>query len=580
MSGRNPGPNTAVARQNSNKSKSSMLRKAKVPQNNVTRETVKTTVRVNRQTPKGSGKMVQGKRGPINAAATAASQAVIKALTLPGDHTVRITAGISSKDTGVFKISRPDPVSFGADDTDVSIAVFRSALCASIRTYGLGLNEAGGPSGLYTGSTTVKLEASNKPAYLQFISLLSGIKGFDTSFLISSNAAATGGDSFHGPYQYACKRGPSDDRRAFWVDTGASVVIATDLGLNFAAFAGRKVQIIASILVGEKFEPIKTTTITTIASSAPGAIFTFGSTEIGATGAYVSFEMVDITPNPGTIVFPLVAETSIAIYSGPTPTTLPSLTFAADPSNQTLTPTTNSSVVYAHRSLYQLETQFTNITDIKLSGCSACFTNTSNLLARQGQIAGVQLPSMADWRNYLDYSSISSLKDAWKDEAATGCYGFLKPTDSEDLTEYLHEFVTDKDGGTGLSNVEQLGAAPGLTDGAFIMPPPSGFIVIAANVQIPTGTNDTRAAVWTTGNNGELLTENQWRETHPAAFKYSLIEPGLDALSRFQAFHENPLHIDDIWSWIKDKAAMVVDGVLEYGPMVIKGAAMAAPFLL
>jgi len=75
------------------------------------------------------------------------------------------------------------------------------------------------------------------------------------------------------------------------------------------------------------------------------------------------------------------------------------------------------------------------------------------------------------------------------------------------------------------------------------------------------------------------LSEDIWTELRLPNIDPAIAAPAIASIRHLPQFHANEFHLSNVGRWLADKAAMVVNGVLEYGPMILKGAALAAAVL-
>lgn len=194
-------------------------------------------------------------------------------------------------------------------------------------------------------------------------------------------------------------------------------------------------------------------------------------------------------------------------------------------------------------------------------GSSLMFTNKASEINRQGKIITAQLPRGSYWTNYASasYDQISSLPDSKPFEAKNGCYAFTKPTDRTDF-EFKNEWLT------------QVGV---LIDCYYELDSDSPPIVICANISATTGQD----AYWTHAYSIEYFTTNQWLPVGTSRVSHELGSTALDQLKLIYQFHENPLHIGEIWNNIKRVSAKAMKFVQDYGPTAVALAEFALPFI-
>jgi hypothetical protein len=227
----------------------------------------------------------------------------------------------------------------------------------------------------------------------------------------------------------------------------------------------------------------------------------------------------------------------------------------------------NAVKCYAHKALPWIDNNIISVDAIKIYAASLMLTNTASPLNRQGKLAAVQLPEGRDWRQYLTYDSISSVKEAYVNNAVNGYYGFLKPTQPSDL-DFRDQRHLRSDGT--------------LSQAWFLLDSGSDFIAVSAKVTDSNG----RDAYVTCSASLEYRTNDQWREVKCPSIPYNIVFDAFNMISSAPQHHENPFHIGDIFDWIGDQFSGLWNGVKEAYPKVMSGlttalhvGALAAPLL-
>jgi len=490
---------------------------------------------------------------------------------LPGEVSpMRINNGHAAYPTSAVKLfvreaveyNNPttSPVSVG--DPETFAALFRSALCSRIQQYELSNVRV---SSLYSGFVFMTIPQGEyavvNPRALQF-----GLNSNSSQYMqVVAPTADEIDDDYHGPWLYPCRLGRSDPNRGFWCNTGD--IINVSIGITY--LNAEKVRIEFLELIGENW-------VSQGVFDTSGAAQQFSRihapSSASAPGSYICVRLTNTntlaaTPSISGVYYPV----SLMIFSGIGSVTTKNFIVSAN--NTTVVAA--STTVYAHRALPEIESNFASISDTKINGCSMMFTNTSQMLTRQGDLAGLQVPNNKLWQDHCTFGKIEAKLGVQFTKADEGMYGFLKPTSGAEMADFLGEFetfaVSSNDGASTRSS-----GPPGFLDGAFIMPPPRPYLVLC-------GLQDasvSRTAVYTFAWQLEYQTESQWRELAIPSTSLPEIEIGVQALARMPQWHQNDFHIADVFNWLKDAAGTVVNGIIEWGPTILKGAAMAAPFLI
>jgi hypothetical protein len=219
--------------------------------------------------------------------------------------------------------------------------------------------------------------------------------------------------------------------------------------------------------------------------------------------------------------------------------------------NITITLPSNASV-WAHQPLPYLDRNDSSADAVRIYGASILFTNDASPLNRQGKLAAAQMPSGRDWREYTHFSDLADVRNCYVSDAVNGYYGFLKPTDPKDSN-----FINDSENTTGAVDYAW-----------YDLSTPSDFLALAVNV-VPTEGQD---ATLTVSAAVEYRTTDQWRDTKLANVSAAAVEKAFEIVSMMPQHHENPLHLEDIWNFVKDAANTIYEGFREALPVIVKGA--------
>jgi len=207
---------------------------------------------------------------------------------------------------------------------------------------------------------------------------------------------------------------------------------------------------------------------------------------------------------------------------------------------------------FRHLTLNQFFSNITSVQGLRINGASLMYSNTAAETARQGVIAGLQLTVKSWWPDYINnFGTLSSSEDATQMRADNGLYGFLKPNDIKD-------FLTQKHSTTTGSNIVDSFYPLELDTPALII---YAQIPPAANTTIP----NPQVGYWTFGASIEYATLDVWRATNISRVPVETWNGALELVKKVPAFHENPLHLQEIWDSIVSKAQEYLPSLFNLG---------------
>lgn len=197
---------------------------------------------------------------------------------------------------------------------------------------------------------------------------------------------------------------------------------------------------------------------------------------------------------------------------------------------------------------------------------SIMLTNYTAPIYKQGKIAAAQIPQGRHWIDYIGYNAVASIRESYGSDAVNGYYGFLKPTQEQD---FFFSENCECDKGNIVSSWFELDRK---SDGLTI------------NCDLTGVTNI--SMYWTHAVAIEYRTDDQWREQKKPHIGGNVVDVARKMLVNLPQHHENPLHLSDIFNYVKGVAGDVYDGFKAALPRVVDGAltigkiaAVAAPFL-
>lgn len=229
---------------------------------------------------------------------------------------------------------------------------------------------------------------------------------------------------------------------------------------------------------------------------------------------------------------------------------------------------------WVQKALPDFDRNVDTIQNVKFHGVSAMWTNTTPMLTKGGQISMMQIPAKSWWGDYAGYDNVAARNTNVNAQlpANDGAYLFLKPSRVSDF-DFLTEFVpTNAVAG---ANVTEGQSGPTHTAWFYILPE-SDFITISLNLIDLAGP----AGYWTVRTDIEYSSVDQWRNLVTPDINTRVISEALPLIAAAPQFHTNDFHLSDLWNWVKGAASKVANAITEYGPSVLKVAAMVAPLLL
>jgi len=446
---------------------------------------------------------------------------VFNTTVMPGvGKTIRIGDEFGAKPTAVASLFDREDTSFLNDNGNSSQRfVFRSALRFAL-TESTGAAYAA-ESITYTNTALLTVPTTNQPAYY-----------------CATLHSGSGGP--HGGSLYPGRLGPSDPFYGYLANKGDRFTVSVP-----AAAIGSVLHVTIFQFTAKEWLSINTESM------------------VGA--ASVSFDILSTNYYAFSISSPVIG-------TGPS--------FAIQAQLDLITATVDPAVpCWTQSSLPGLAQNIDTIQNIKFHGISCMWTQTSNMLARAGQIAMMQVPAGSWWGNYVGYSNVTSRNTHVEGNlnADLGAYLFLKPSGIQDF-EYTNEIVPQNQINNGLNFPNVSGNDP-VSNAWFYILPTSDFITIALDIPAPAG-SDSRTGYWTARTDIEYSSVDQWRSLQLPTIKKEVLEEALALVCAAPQFHTNEFHLSDLWNWVKSAARSVGTALVDYGPSVVKTAAAVLPFLV
>ena len=179
------------------------------------------------------------------------------------------------------------------------------------------------------------------------------------------------------------------------------------------------------------------------------------------------------------------------------------------------------------------------------------YSNKSQILVRQGEIVGLQVPSSDAW-TYFAYGSAGNLEGRWDNIAELnqaqvltldkGMYEFARPSDLRDFD--LREITNDKAGQT---------YVPGHYGNPYDLQDACDFLILYAVCSAASGTEGYITGFF----HNEYTTDDVWRNVEMPPMNPTLYTDALQLVARMPNIMENPLHFSTITKWVKKLAPAV-----------------------
>jgi len=210
---------------------------------------------------------------------------------------------------------------------------------------------------------------------------------------------------------------------------------------------------------------------------------------------------------------------------------------------------------FGHQPLPNFAANAPSVDGCRVLASSLMFTNTASVLNLGGEIAGYQTAEGDHWMNYPNtnstFKTVSNLSDAVVMNMSHGMYGFLKPTEVEDF-DYQNHLTYN--------------AANVLIDSTYSIDEAGSFLIIVGDCAVAAGC----LGYYSVDCGLEYLTDDTWRDTAKADVDYRVYDEAVNRLKYLDQFHENPLHLSDLWSGIKKVATDIGKGIMDYGIPIAK----------
>lgn len=212
---------------------------------------------------------------------------------------------------------------------------------------------------------------------------------------------------------------------------------------------------------------------------------------------------------------------------------------------------------WQHFPLAQWVNQKAVATDLRVMAANVLLQNKSSELNKQGKVAICQARKTEDWVSAYAtqnmYNNISLSPGAatfnWQD----GCYGFLKPTQDDDM-EYLKLFQT-------FGGLNAAANAFFIEDSAYALVQSDYLAFCISTTQAGAGDG-----VITISHAVEYRTRSMWQSLATPMTSEAEFAAGVQAIVSMEQFYENPVHWAKIFSTIGRIARVSSPILAAFGP--------------
>jgi len=214
-----------------------------------------------------------------------------------------------------------------------------------------------------------------------------------------------------------------------------------------------------------------------------------------------------------------------------------------------------SGSIFAHQSLPNYDVNVGSCNTVRILSASVQYTNTTQELQQNGDVAMYQFSAGEHWTELVPttggYNLFSTPQGSYFGKAAKGSFGFLKPGQP---TDFLLRTNVQVENGLLIDSYYPLDH-----ESSYL----GMYITQSTTAAIPTGVLQYQWGL-------EYESEDVWRDVQISQVNCEDYRRAFTLLKEVPAFHENPLHLAQIWNAIKSGAKTVIDGAIKYGPIVAK----------
>jgi len=207
---------------------------------------------------------------------------------------------------------------------------------------------------------------------------------------------------------------------------------------------------------------------------------------------------------------------------------------------------------FGHKCIPGFEAECLSMDNYRVNGAAVMFTNTSSTLNEQGKVSGVQAPRGKFWYDYTaSYAQVAGAPGSMRGVAKKGLYGFMKPSGDEDTQLRTY---TESNGLVVMDSFWPLA----LED-------QPAYLVIRASIDDASGQDGYFTYWWGI----EWGTTNKWRNSVIPGGDPLTTMNVLRELKKLPQWHENPLHIKDILTGLKNVARTAGRMFFQHAPTIM-----------
>jgi hypothetical protein len=207
----------------------------------------------------------------------------------------------------------------------------------------------------------------------------------------------------------------------------------------------------------------------------------------------------------------------------------------ADVNGLTATITGNGDV-FAHLTVPSVESQLYNLTGARILANSLLMSDTASAMNVEGTVHGAQFPKGTLWYDVLTPTAVDANILRFSGRAATGMYGWLKPTSTRDF-----DYPTTIAVKTGV-----------VTNASFPLDSGNEFAVFIVATNGLAGASFPALDFLVTQSMAlEFQTQSQWYEMEMPSLNTIQRQMAIDKLVGVPQFMENPTHLQTMWNAIK-----------------------------
>lgn len=226
----------------------------------------------------------------------------------------------------------------------------------------------------------------------------------------------------------------------------------------------------------------------------------------------------------------------------------------------------NGDVHMAHRCLPDFERNFSSMLKTRVTAVSLRYANTAAAAYRQGEFTMYQSPKNIQWYHYINSTNTMSKKsDSITDTVINGTYMFLKPTELDDF-----EFQDDY----------ELTDAFAMSMSHWPLETNSDYLVLRMDIDPNvTGTPTGQKGFFRVDYGIEFITDNIYFDIAHPEVSQAEFDKALRRLQDIPQFHENPTHLQNLFSYFLQGARGVINGITRYAPAAARIAQSAVPLI-